>query len=598
MNKYFKQSSKQGVKGQRLAFVMHHSSPSKLLPYTIKECRLEPHPQFPMGSSLFLPCNNFQESKTSGFLCAVKTDKKKWNLGVLQQTKILGDFKANSYEGYFLLFKKGTSWDVVLSGLEKYSKSKQIQYILKYVDPRKIVVDGHGVIPLVEVSRYLMNQKAIHFHISPKDNCFEQPKEGPQAWWRATGDSFEKLFGEQKTGVLTGDWIRDPTVTLSPIKLPCDDLSDQGTTTSQEEIKLSMLDEKSKRIMLDFSDGLKSAKVIDRKSDNSPVPVYYVKEISASKVASEEKYVLFPYVSTKDHGDTQAFAKISVKKVTGLIKQIKEMTYPEYNDMLNQTRAGASIKLFIINPSKHPRGFAVAVLHDDENPPQGAVEVFSSSSKKIFRENRDGVFHDFQLEVGTVVYRGLPWMFDINIQESDLHFVEHMHGNETRGLPHVRNGVYNFGYFSYTGPRASSQSSASPVEENSYGHDLFTNKYRTPAYPIGLKIGNILCSQSDKMMECSGNTVMKLAMYHNLMTIEDNKNSVYSAICLNRIITEWFASSIHTDRNDKVSTSFQGFVKKICELIPDSLVKFNVPISMKYANILSDTGIALGMNLV
>jgi len=138
-----------------------------------------------------------------------------------------------------------------------------------------------------------------------------------------------------------------------------------------------VVDEQSIRIMLDFSDGLKTAKVIDCKSDDSPINVYYVKEIFASKLTLEEKYVIFPYVNLKDHGDAQAFARISVEKVTGLSKQIKQMTYHEYNDLLDHTSDGDRISLFNINPSKHPRGFAVAVLNDNESPPQGAVEVFS-----------------------------------------------------------------------------------------------------------------------------------------------------------------------------------------------------------------------------
>lgn len=540
MNKYFIPSSTEGVKGQRLAFVMHHKTPSRLLSYSIKECRLEPHPLFPMGSSLFLPCNNFQETKTSGFLCAVKTDKKKWSMGVFQQMKIMGDFESNSYKGYFLMFKKGTSWDAVITGLEKYYKSKQAQYILKYVEPRIIIIDGHGMIPLVEVSRHLKNQESLHFHISSEDNCFEQPKEGPQKWWRATGNLFEELFGEKKHCVLEErKWIRDPTVILSPIQfLHYDSIDDTKNHPIRKQFN-SKLDTKSAQIICDFLEMLKNAKVIDRNLNGCPVPVYYVREVASDL---KKKYVLFPYINLKDHGDTQAFAKIPVGKVPELCEYIKDLKYHEYNNILDCTKMGSNAKLFNIDPSKHPRGFAVAVLHDNEEPPQGALEVYSNSGKKIFKENKDNVFHDFQLDVGTVVYRGLPWMFDADLQEEDLQFVEHMHGNKKRGIPHVRNGVHNFGFFSYTGPRASSQSSASPVEENSYGHDLFTKKYRSAAYPMGLKIGNMLCSQSDKMMEYSGNTVMKLAMYHNLMTTENNENQVYSAICFNRIITKWFAS--------------------------------------------------------
>jgi hypothetical protein len=119
MNKYFKPSPKPGVKGERIAFVMHHNTPCKLLPHIIKECRLEPHPQFPKGSSLFYHVT-ISRGKDQWILCAVNVGEKKWNLGILQETKILGDFKTNRYEGYFLLFKKGTSWDAVIAGLEKY----------------------------------------------------------------------------------------------------------------------------------------------------------------------------------------------------------------------------------------------------------------------------------------------------------------------------------------------------------------------------------------------------------------------------------------------------------------------------------------------
>jgi hypothetical protein len=291
--------------------------------------------------------------------------------------------------------------------------------------------------------------------------------------------------------------------------------------------------------MLDFARSLKYSQVLDRKIDDCPIAVYYVQKVSTS-TSEEVKYVLFPYVGKKDQSHTQTFAKVPVAEVPDLCKDLKNVHYNDYDKLLDHTKHGECIELYNIDPSKHPRGFAVALLNDDESPPPYAAKVFSSSTHKIFRENHEKVFHDFQLQVGTVVYRGLPWMFDISLTETDIQFVEHMHGNKSRGLPEVRNGVYNFGYFSYTGPRASSQSSASPVEENSYGHDLYTKNYRSAAYPMGVKIGNILCSQSDKMMENSGNTIMKLAIHHNLN--EKEKNRVYSAICFNRIITKWFAS--------------------------------------------------------
>jgi hypothetical protein len=512
------------------------------VPYVIKECRLEPHPNFPIRNSLFLPCNNFQGAETTGFLCAVKTDEKKcWNLGILQHVNIVGDFKSNSYEGFFLVFKKGTSWDAAVSGLEKYMKSKQVQYILKYVEPKIIRIDGHGMVPLVEVTRYMNNEECLHFHLSPKDKCFEQPKEGPQAWWTASGNLFKQLFGERKTEVLEGSWKRNTSVILSSILLtPAETVNcDHQVMNNRKRNTLKVGD--AEQVMLDFASSMKIAKVIDVELDDCPIPIYYVHQRSPM-LSDEKKYVLFPYSRSKDNIHTRQFAKIAPDKVPKLCKALSDIKYNEYDDLLEHKKFGECVELYNIDPSKHPRGFAVALLNDSERPPPSSTEVFSSSTHKIFRENRRHVFHDFQLQVGTVVYRGLPWMFDIGLKVADIEFVEHMHGNESRGLPHVRNGVHNFGFFSYTGPRASSQSSASPVEENSCGHDLYTKNYRPAAYAMGLKIGNVLCSQSDKMIDNSGNTAMKLAMCHNLTQNKRKRNHNYSAICHNRIITKWFAS--------------------------------------------------------
>ena len=117
---------------------------------------------------------------------------------MLQEVKISGSFKANNYNGYFLIFKKGTTWDAVVTGFNTFIKTKAINYILKYVNPVEIEIRGEDIVGLVEVSRkFRSDNKPIHCHILSTDGCFDQPKSGPCHWWSASYKLFH-VGGKRK----------------------------------------------------------------------------------------------------------------------------------------------------------------------------------------------------------------------------------------------------------------------------------------------------------------------------------------------------------------------------------------------------------------
>jgi hypothetical protein len=258
------------------------------------------------------------------------------------------------------------------------------------------------------------------------------------------------------------------------------------------------------------------------------------------KKNEDSKYLLVPLHGKERGCHSKCFAKIHADHHDTAMNQ-EAMSFESYNVFLNDLSDRKRVDLLVINPRDHKRGFVVVLLGDDECAPDSSEICFSNEEVRIFKEVRSHAFQDCDLEAGTVMYRGFPWLFRGNIEVGDLEFLDIMHGKKG-GMLDSRPGVAMSGYFSYTGPRASSQSSASPIEYNSYGHDLHTEQYCPLTYPLGVKLGKLLCAQSDKMMNQCGNTMMHLVMEFERLHQGEQHNLNYSKICHNRIVTKWFAS--------------------------------------------------------
>jgi len=132
------------------------------------------------------------------------------------------------------------------------------------------------------------------------------------------------------------------------------------------------------------------------------------------------------------------------------------------------------------------------------------------------------------------------------------------------------------------GPRSSGQASSSPIERSSHGHDLWNMKNSILAFMTVTLLGRILCTQSDKMLELSGNIIMMAAIM--LENAKDRRSiGGHDNICFHKIVTMWFSSvssyygvlfyypkifpflltkefefyqSIHIDNNDRSSSFF------------------------------------------
>lgn len=540
---YFNTSEDIKVQGSRLVFALNHKKMKKLQPYQVKT-RFKQHENFPTEHSLFIPCYNLQRVKTSGYLCALRTEDN-WRLAVVQGVDIKSDGR---HIVYFLYFKEGCKWDVIYRKHEKYQLHEQYQLrehfnlITKYCDIGIQNLQSGDLVPLVEVSRYFKGGVAEHMHISARDGCFEQPKQGPDYWWEARGNIFKGLFNQEhptrsfELKARTDMTFCKPTEQLildRPTKKAKDGKKEREyyDRTSQDD-----LIQLAAKQMLDW-------KVLDRKGKKDPVPIYYVKEHEKGE-PGKEKYYLVPFKKVSGQDNVVTFGKVSILKKDKLVQEVSGLSQEEYDEKLLSFCDNQCVDLFIVDPRKHCRGFVFSILGSKENIPEEAKEVFRSSNVTIYKEDRQEVFTDSSLIHGTVVFRGMPWYFETDILEKDLLALDFMHGNKDSGMANSRHGVYMHNYFSYTGPRASCQSTSSPVEATTCGHDLYTKKYCPLTYPAGVKLGRVLCKQSDQMMDNSGNAMMKMAiMFQNMKNGErEGKGGGYEMICFNRIVTMWFAS--------------------------------------------------------
>ena len=535
---YFEISEDTKVQGSRLVFALNHKKMKKLQTFKVKT-RFKQHENFPTDHSLFIPCYNLQDVKSSGYLCALKT-KDNWRLAVIQGVDIKSD---GNHIVYYLYFKEGCTWDVIFPKHEQYQRHAKLKCITQYCEIGIQNLQSGDLVPLVEVSRYFKGGVAEHMHISARDGCFEQPKQGPDYWWEARGNIFKGLFNQEhptrsfELKARTDMTFCKPTEQLildRPTKKARKQEKDGECHDHTSQDDLIQLAAKE---MLDW-------KVLDRKGKKDPVPIYYVMENKNKEEPGKDKYYLVPFKKVSSQDNVVTFGKVSILKKDKLVQEVSGLSPEEYDEKLLSSCDNQCVDLFIVDPRKHCRGFVFSILGSKENIPEEAKMIFSSSTVTIYKEDRQEMFTDSSLCHGTVVFRGMPWYFETGILEKDLLALDFMHGNKDLGMANSRHGVHMHNFFSYTGPRASCQSTSSPVEATTCGHDLYTKKYCPLTYPMGVKLGRVLCKQSDQMMDSSGNAMMKMAiMFQNMKNEEgEGKGGGYEMICFNRIVTMWFAS--------------------------------------------------------
>ena len=614
---YFNTSEDIKVQGSRYLFALNHSKMKKLQPYRVKT-RFKQHKNFPTDHSLFIPCYNLQHVKTSGYLCALKTIDK-WRLAVIQGVDIKSDGR---HIVYFLLFKDGCTWDVIFRNHEEYQLRPKINLITKYCEIGTQKLQSEDFVPLVEVSRYFNGGVAKHMHISERDGCFEQPKEGPDYWWEARGNIFKGLFNqEHPTRTFELKARTDMTFCKPTELLLLDHRPTKKARTQDKDGECHDHNSKDDLIQLAAKKML-DWKVLDRRGKKDPVPIYYVRENKNKEDPGKEKYYLVPFKEVSCQDNVVTFGKVRISQKDKLVQEVSGLSPEKYDEKLLSLCGNQCVDLFIVDPRKHCRGFVFSILGSKENIPEEAKKIFSSSTVTIFKEDRQEMFTDSSLCHGTVVFRGMPWYFETGILEKDLLALDFMHGNKDSGMANSRHGVHMHNFFSYTGPRASSQSTSSPVEATTCGHDLYTKEYCPLTYPAGVKLGRVLCKQSDQMMDNSGNAMMKMAiMFQNMKNEEgEGKGGGYEMICFNRIVTVWFASvsvivsnslfeiepselktvllkSMHKDKNDKVDPNFGEAIKNaiICGTLRNEDEKTLLQYLQRYKDSVGDQ---VGMNTV
>jgi hypothetical protein len=248
------------------------------------------------------------------------------------------------------------------------------------------------------------------------------------------------------------------------------------------------------------------------------------------------------------------FYNIPSKKDTNeKLMGYEQMPIDDYNSKCSSMSNAKTTSLLLINPVTHRRGFAFSILPPGQKDTTG-TEVFKDRKMIIYHHEQDRVVVDSELD-GVVVFRGFPWYFDTSkLNEESIKCLETMH-HTSSGMLDSRKKVDMVGYFSYTGPRATSQSSRSPTEPSvTKGHDIYNKNYCPLTYPLGVRLGRTLCRQSDEILQGSGNVMMKAAIIakHHLSHREKDKANEnmtghssqmkYENICHNRIITMRFGS--------------------------------------------------------
>ena len=542
---YFKTFDDTKVKGQRHLFVLNHSYMSKLLPFSISS-PFGPVERFPHGHSLFMQCNNFLQGKTHGYLVAVKIDDV-WRLGVFQHSII----KEKSRKiGYVAVFDEGTVWPLICQAMNTCRRNG-IKNLLSYMSGE--MLENPLVIPLAEVSRRdTLESETVHSHRAESGEYFEQPKY-PDIFHTLSNKNFQKLFHEPKIcnydiGMLVREgFFMKKRMNLEPHRRIGQDRKRDATSVA-DSISFNLITETAKT----------SWKLIDRDDVDENFHVYYVQylESDVHEGDSKEKHFLLPVIhnngSYSDNGAITFYNMPSQKDTKEKMMGCDYMPIDEYNSKCLSMSKSEKTSLLLINPVTHRRGFVFSILPPGQKTTIG-TEVFRNRKLIIYHHEQDSVMVDSDLD-GVVVFRGFPWYFDTSkLNEDSIKCLETMHHTPS-GMLDSRKKVDMVGYFSYTGPRATSQSSRSPTEPSvTKGHDIYNRNYCPLTYPLGVRLGRSLCRQSDEILQGSGNVMMKAAVIAKNHLIhekeKDNENMrghcsqmKYENICHNRIITMWFGS--------------------------------------------------------
>ena len=379
---FFKPSLDLKVKGCRHIFALNHKRMKNLQPFLVTT-RFKQHENFPVGHSLFIPCSNFQDVKTSGYLCALRI-RDLWRLAVIQGVDIQSD---GNHIVYFLYFKKRCTSDVIFRAHGKYLKEHKLFLITKYCEQGEERVKSGDLVPLVEVSRYFTGDTAAeHMHISERDGCFEQPKQGPDYWWQAVGPIFQNLFQTKNPECIfvlkaRKEMILRKTTTqivlnrkTKKARIQEKDRECYDRTGPDELIQMAAKE------MLDW-------KVMDLKGKCNPVPIYYVREHVKAETGNK-KYYLVPFKKGCGKENVVTFGKVSISQKDKLVQEVSGLSPEEYDEKLLSFCENDCVDLFIVDPRKHYRGFVFSILGSEENIPEEAKEIFSSSTVTIYKEDR------------------------------------------------------------------------------------------------------------------------------------------------------------------------------------------------------------------
>jgi len=534
----------------RIIFVLNHGKMHLLDPHTVKYNRVRARSQdkFPPCRSLFIPCYNFGSGKTSGFLCAIRmtssqdgiAKRQLWRLGIFQRHDCFQD----DGQVNFFVFRQGTCW----SKIQKANRSQ----LIKLVEPCSVVISPLDIIPLTEVQRRGDDStRSSDFSFSATHvgagGCFEQAT-CPDFLYDAPAHIFKKNFGKNKCNISFATKCRSDFKYVEPardknlgrlIKKPKTQLLTGNLQTGQanQAVKSDLISQ----VISDMSnwrmlESIKFGKV--------PIPIYYC--VHKKSFQPSKKHFLCPFqvkepVSGSRHAcRTKVFAKIPNDKKDALKEVTKQYLSPEVFDEKLRSLCTGTTELFVVDPREHPRGFVFSIVQDCEDSLCLGKIVFDNDEVRIYKEERHGPFFDTSVKKGCVAFRGLPWLYETTLSKDELMCLEMMHGSRD-GCLGSRKSVDMDGFFSYAGPRSSGQASSTPIETSSHGHDLWNMKNSLPSFMTGTLLGRILCAQSDRMLELSGNVIMKAAMIFENAE-DDREVGGYENICFHKIITMWFSS--------------------------------------------------------
>lgn len=571
MGRFFNAVVETKVKGSRPLFILNHSKMFKLQKVVVKTL-FSPTENFPPGHSLFMPCYNFMGGKTHGYLIALKgADNDKYRLGVLQHVEVKEDMTKIAY---ILVFKEGTSWSLInnlKNSRIKSEHSKLMSYLIA-----ETLINPH-VIPLVEISmRDSTGSPAMHMHLEKKGKCFEQPA-SPTFFFSLSHFDFKQMFNANKHVCYVG--MNKNTHFFKTKRIV-------NVNVNDRKRKVTVVDDECFDLVKQTAKAMTGCKLMDRDDVDDFFHIYYVQyqqkyqqEDTPTSKKDEEKHFLFPVICDdggyNDKGSVTFSHVVSNKENNCNIMNLGCVSVEEYNANVTVLCNGKTTKSLLIDPSKHKRGFVFSIV-SSVNESHG-TEVFRNNKVAIYHQENKKILIDSEID-GVVVFRGFPWFYNnADLSNEHMRCLDLMH-DKSSGMLESRKKVDMVGYFSYTGPRATCQSSRTPIEPITKGHDLYNKNYCPLTYPLGVRLGRMLCRQSDEMLSGTGNVMMIAAIIakdhypkkNDDKSSSDSKHNSgnqlnYESICHNRIITKWFGSTLHRDSNDKVLEEIAGILDDSCE---------------------------------